>query len=194
MDIKIRLIDNQTFALASYEFSEFNDQVRKEIDKDLKRLAITIFNLVNIIGPKAIVLECGEKDLQSYFINSLNSILQNEFTFEKLGGGIQILTSLPFYSEEPVSLRSKIKILGQFENQIGIGVDIGAYTIKAVCIDGNGNIIKEAETGTRKEEGYRKVINRTLKLIEELLQSLNRDKILSIGVGIPGGIGPLFVR
>ncbi|MFX0209786.1 MAG: glucosamine-6-phosphate deaminase, partial [Candidatus Hodarchaeota archaeon] len=105
-----------------------------------------------------------------------------------------ILTSLPFYSEEPISLTSKIKKLGQFENQIGLGVEIGGRIINGVCIDGNGNVIKRSERSVTKEKGYKSVINQTIDLIKELLDSLNPDKIKSVGIGIPGGIGPIFVR
>ncbi|MFX0181607.1 MAG: glucosamine-6-phosphate deaminase [Candidatus Hodarchaeota archaeon] len=192
MDVTIRLMNNQTFTLAKFDFLEFNEERKKEID--IKKLAIKIFNIVNIFGPKAIVLECEEKTVQSYLIDSLRFCLQNEFTFEKLGGGVQILTSLPFYSEEPISLTSKIKKLGQFENQIGLGIEIGGRTINGVCIDGNGNVIRRSERNVNKEKGYKAVINQTINLIEELLEALNPDKIKSVGIGIPGGIGPIFVR
>ncbi|MFX1282984.1 MAG: glucosamine-6-phosphate deaminase [Promethearchaeota archaeon] len=192
MDIIIRLMNNQTFLLSKFDFLEFNEETKKEID--LRKLAIKIFNIVNIFGPKAIVLECEDKALQSYLIDSLSSCLQEEFTFEKLGGGVQILTSLPFYSEEPISLTSKIKKLGQFENQIGLGVEVGGKTINGVCIDGNGNIIRRSKRNIRKSKGYRSVINLIIDLIKELLESLNPDKIKSVGIGIPGGIGPILVR
>ncbi|MFX0126053.1 MAG: ROK family protein, partial [Candidatus Hodarchaeota archaeon] len=192
MDITIRLMNNQTFLLSKFDFLEFNEETKKEID--LRKLAIKIFNIVNIFGPKAIVLECKDKALQSYLIESLSSCLQDEFAFEKLGGGVQILTSLPFYTEEPISLTSKIKKLGQFENQIGLGVEVGGKTINGVCIDGNGNIIRRSERSIKKEEGYRSVINLIIDLIKELLESLNPDKIKSVGIGIPGGISPIFVR
>ncbi|MHA2243849.1 MAG: glucosamine-6-phosphate deaminase [Candidatus Hodarchaeales archaeon] len=192
MDVTIRLMNNQTFTLSKFDFLEFDEKRKKEID--LTKLAIKIFNIVNTYGPKAIVLECENKALQSYLIDSLSFCLQDEFTFEKLGGGVQILTSLPFYSEEPISLTSKIKKLGQFENQIGLGVEVGGKTINGVCIDGNGNIIKRLERSMKKGEDYKSVINLIIDLIKELLESLNPEKIKSVGIGIPGGIGPIFVR
>jgi len=192
MDVTIRLMNNQTFLLSKFDFLEFNEETKKEID--IRKLAIKIFNIINIFSPKAIVLECEDKALQSYLIDSLSFCLQDEFIFDKLGGGVQILTSLPFYSEEPISLTSKIKKLGQFENQIGLGVEIGGRTINGVCIDGNGNVIKRSERNINKHYGYKFVINQTIDLIKELLESLNPDKIKSVGIGIPGGIGPIFVR
>lgn len=192
MDVTIRLMNNQTFIISKYVFPEFNEEVKKEIN--IRQLAIKIFNIVNIFGPKALVLECEDKTLQSYLINSLSLYLQDNFTFEKLGGGIQILTSLPFHSEEPISLTSKIKKLGQFENQIGLGIEIQGKTINGVCIDGNGNIIKRSKRSIKKEEGYRSVINSIIDLIKELLESLNPEKIKSVGIGIPGGISPIVVR
>lgn len=195
MDVKIRLIDNRFFKLAKYKFSTLNEETRKVIDKDLNNFAITIFNLVNIFGPKAIVLECSSMDVQHYLIKSINLILKKKYPFEKLGGDVLILESLPFYSVEPISLRSKVKSLGQFENKLGIGFDIGANTIRAVCIDGYGNILKHTETKTKREEGYRAVIKQIQAILnEDILEVIKRESILSIGIGIPGGIGPLFVK
>ncbi len=195
MNVKIRLIDNRSFKLADYDFSTLNEETKEIIAKDLKSFAIKIFNLVNILGPKAIVLECSNKQIQQFLIESINIILKKDFSFKKLGGGVLILNSLPFYSEEPISLRSKVKSLGKFENKLGIGFDIGAHTIRAVCIDGYGNIIKHSETKTNKEKGYQTVIRQIqTTLNEEFLEVIERDTILSIGIGIPGGIGPLFVK
>ncbi|MFX0134453.1 MAG: glucosamine-6-phosphate deaminase, partial [Candidatus Hodarchaeota archaeon] len=90
--------------------------------------------------------------------------------------------------------RSKIKHLGTFGDQVGIGIDIGGHSIKAVCIDGYGNIIERLEADTKKQEGYRVVIQQIISLIKKLLELVKDRKVISIGVGIPGGIGPIFVR
>ncbi|MHA1299028.1 MAG: glucosamine-6-phosphate deaminase [Candidatus Helarchaeota archaeon] len=194
MDIKIKLTSGRIFELIKFGFKEFNEQAKEEVNKNLQKLAIKIFNIINIFGPKVIALECEDKALKSYLIKSLNLILQKKFTFEKLGGGIQILSSLPFSREEENFLKSKIKHLGTFGNQVGIGVDIGGHSIKAVCIDGNGKIIKRLEADTRKKEGYRVVIQQIITLIKNLLEYVKDKKVISIGIGIPGGIGPIFVR
>ncbi|MFX0212299.1 MAG: hypothetical protein ACFFDT_40375, partial [Candidatus Hodarchaeota archaeon] len=70
MDVTIRLMNNQTFLLSKFDFVEFNEEAKKEID--IRKLAIKIFNIINIFGPKAIVLECEDKALQSYLIKSLS--------------------------------------------------------------------------------------------------------------------------
>ncbi len=194
MDIKIRLISGKTFGIGKFAFTEFNEDSKKEIDKNLMKFAIKIFNIVVTFGPKVIELVCEDKELQSYLIHSLNLILQMKFTFEKLGGGIQILPKLPFSGEEQNFLRSKIKHLGTFGDQVGIGIDIGGHSIKAVCIDGNGNIIERLEADTKKQEGYRVVIQQVISLIKKLLELVKERNVISIGVGIPGGIGPIFVR
>ncbi|MFX1452224.1 MAG: glucosamine-6-phosphate deaminase [Promethearchaeota archaeon] len=194
MDVRIRFTNGQAFELAKFEFSEFNEESKEEIDKNLMKLAIKIFNITVTFGPKIIELDCEDKELQSYLIHSLNLILQIKFTFEKLGGGVQLLSKLPFSREEQNFLRSKIKHLGTFGDQVGIGIDIGGHSIKAVCIDGNGKIIKRLETDTKKQEGYRVVIQQIIGLIKNLLDLLKNRKVISIGVGIPGGIGPIFVR
>ncbi|MFX0137536.1 MAG: ROK family protein, partial [Candidatus Hodarchaeota archaeon] len=185
MDIKIRLTNGKTFDLAKFEFTEFNEETKKEIDKNLMKLAVKIFNIVVTFGPKVIELDCEDKDLQSYLIYSLNLILQMKFTFEKLGGGVQILPKLPFSREDQNFLRSKIKHLGTFGDQVGIGIDIGGHSIKAVCIDGNGNIIERLEADTKKQEGYRVVIQQIISLIKKLLELVKDRKVISIGVGIP---------
>lgn len=195
MIIKLRLIDNRCFRLVEYDFSKLNEQTKKMINKDLKNFAIFIFNLVNILGPKTIALECTDEDIQNYFIKSLNRILETDFSLIKLGGKIRLVKSLPFYTEEPISLRSKVKALGQFEDKLGIGVFIGANTVRAVCIDGYGNIIKHAEMKTYREEGYQAVIDQVQAILEkEILEIIRREAILSVGIGIPGVIDPLFVK
>lgn len=194
MDIRVGLTNGQIFELAKFKFIEYNEDSKKEVDRNLNKSAIKIFNIISIFGPKAIALECEDKELQSYLINSLNSILQTKFTFEKLGGGVQILPVLPFSTEEQHFLKSKIKHLGEFGDQLAIGIDVGGHSIKAVCIDGYGNIIERLETDTKKQEGYRIVIQQIISLIKDLLELVNDRKIISIGVGIPGGIGPIFVR
>ncbi|MHA1379125.1 MAG: glucosamine-6-phosphate deaminase [Candidatus Helarchaeota archaeon] len=194
MIIRIKLINGKIFDIFKLEFEKFDKNTKKIVDEHLLGLTIKIFNIINIFGPKVIELECKDKNLKDYLIKSINSLLQTKFTFKKLGGGIQILSALPFSRDEHKFLKSKIKHLGSFGDQVGIGIDIGGHSIKAVCIDGNGDIIERLEADTKKKEGYKVVIQQIISLIRELLESVRDRKVLSIGIGIPGGIGPIFVR
>lgn len=73
-------------------------------------------------------------------------------------------------------------------NNYFIGVDLGGTNVRAGAVDTNGNIILKKKTLSLVKRGKDKVIETTIKLIDNILSSLKDIPPKAIGIGIPGVI------
>ncbi len=70
-----------------------------------------------------------------------------------------------------------------------IGVDLGGTLIRAVRTDLAGGKGARAQLPTEAESGGEAVLERISSVIEEVMQEINADEVLGIGIGAPGPIG-----
>jgi len=63
---------------------------------------------------------------------------------------------------------------------------LGITEIDAAIIDLRGNILAQHSLPTRREEGQASVLHRMKGLANQLLQEIERDKIIGLGIGVPG--------
>jgi glucokinase-like ROK family protein len=70
------------------------------------------------------------------------------------------------------------------------GVDIGATSIDLAIADFSGNIIVRSSEAALVREGPIKILGRVCSLLEKMMQEngLNSERILGIGIGIPGPV------
>ena len=57
MIVKIKLTNSKTLKLIKFEFEKFKEETKKIVDRNLLNLAIKIFNIINVFGPKVVALE-----------------------------------------------------------------------------------------------------------------------------------------
>lgn len=69
-----------------------------------------------------------------------------------------------------------------------IGVDLGGTLIRAVRTDLAGGKGARAQLPTEAESGGEAVLERISSVIEEVMQEINADEVLGIGIGAPGPI------
>ncbi|MDR3292670.1 MAG: ROK family protein [Clostridiales bacterium] len=71
-----------------------------------------------------------------------------------------------------------------------IGIDIGGMSVKGGIVDRNGKILHRASVETKAKADYAEIIADIAHLIDVLLKSagIGIEKILGIGMGIPGTI------
>jgi len=74
------------------------------------------------------------------------------------------------------------------ENNYVIGIDLGATNIYGVLTNLNAEIISEIKIPTFVQSGFEKVIERTYKVIEDLISGsgINKNKIYGIGMAVAG--------
>ena len=72
------------------------------------------------------------------------------------------------------------------------GIDVGATNISAILMDLSARIVRKHSIPTGVKEGPAKVIGRVLEAMVSVLQGpgIEPDKILGIGIGMPGLIDP----
>lgn len=68
-----------------------------------------------------------------------------------------------------------------------VGVELGPYSTRVVIVDAIGNLVRH-KTFHKAENDYQKMIERLSKWIKEMLPE--NQKILGVGVGLPGFIEP----
>jgi glucokinase len=69
-----------------------------------------------------------------------------------------------------------------------ICLDIGGTKVLGAIIDENNNIIYRLKKKTKAEEGFGKIEERIIKLVEELIaeSGLEKNSLAAIGAGAPG--------
>lgn len=72
-----------------------------------------------------------------------------------------------------------------------IGVDLGGTKIYTALVDLEGNMKNEVIVKTEAEQGDMAVLNKILNTIDTVLDNVNIDEVMAIGVGSPG---PLDVK
>lgn len=72
------------------------------------------------------------------------------------------------------------------KKELIIGVDLGGTNIKAGVVDLRGKVQKRIKTPTESQKGGEKVMENIKKTVHQLLNGLNKESILGIGLGTPG--------
>lgn len=67
-----------------------------------------------------------------------------------------------------------------------IGVDLGATTVKAGVVDGEGKILANQKVDSLADKGPATVSRQISFAIRELLSSLKHEEVIGIGIGAPG--------
>lgn len=70
-----------------------------------------------------------------------------------------------------------------------VGMDIGGTNIRAILTDMEGNVIKKTVSRTGKLNSTSKFFEKCIEIVDSVAV-VPRDKILGIGVGIPGTVDP----
>ncbi len=69
-----------------------------------------------------------------------------------------------------------------------IGIDLGGTKIEGILLDKSGVVLERKRILTKRENGYKSIVNRIVLLIKEL-QNISQSKT-KIGVCTPGAISP----
>ena len=77
------------------------------------------------------------------------------------------------------------------EKKYVIGVDLGGTKIYTALVDLDGNVKKEIIIRTEAEQGEIAVLNKILNTIDTVIENVDINEVLAIGVGSPG---PLDVK
>jgi glucokinase len=69
-----------------------------------------------------------------------------------------------------------------------ISLDIGGTKVLGAIFDENNNIVYRLKKKTKAEEGFEKIEERIIKLVDELIteSGMNKDNLAAIGAGAPG--------
>lgn len=70
--------------------------------------------------------------------------------------------------------------------QLTIGVDLGATTVKAGVVDGEGKILDNQKVETLANKGPATVIRQISHAVRELLNHYRDGEVIGIGIGAPG--------
>lgn len=71
-----------------------------------------------------------------------------------------------------------------------LGVDLGGTNIKAAAYRlGSYEKVGEKRLPTQVEGGWEHVLGRVLAVLEELLRHTPRERVLCVGMGVPGLLG-----
>jgi glucokinase len=71
-----------------------------------------------------------------------------------------------------------------------LAIDLGGTQIRAALADPQGMLLARAATQTRAEEGPEAVIGRIIECAEQVLEGVERTRVIGVGVGAPGPINP----
>ncbi len=67
-----------------------------------------------------------------------------------------------------------------------IGVDLGGTNLRIAAVDESGRLIEKMTTGTEVSRGRDRVIDEMTGSIRDLSSKFRNDKLLGVGVGVPG--------
>src|SRR5512141_611673 len=67
-----------------------------------------------------------------------------------------------------------------------IGVDLGGTHLRIAAVDDTGRLMEKMTTGTQVVRGRDQVIDEMTAAIRELTTKFKADKLLGIGIGVPG--------
>ncbi len=67
-----------------------------------------------------------------------------------------------------------------------IGVDLGGTNLRIAAVDEGGRLMEKMTTGTQVARGRDQVIDEMTAAIRELARKFTSDKLLGIGIGVPG--------
>ena len=67
-----------------------------------------------------------------------------------------------------------------------IGVDLGGTNLRIAAVDDTGRLMEKMTTGTQVARGRDHVIDEMTAAIREFSQKFSSDKLLGIGIGVPG--------
>jgi glucokinase len=70
--------------------------------------------------------------------------------------------------------------------EFGIGVDLGGTNLRAAAVDLEGNLLELFQISTDTSAGPEKVVADMVAGIEEVREGHSGDKLVGIGVGVPG--------
>ncbi len=71
-----------------------------------------------------------------------------------------------------------------------VGLDLGGTQIRACLADVGGKILSQVRRATLAREGPQRVLGRMKETIHEVLQGVDRDAVLAIGIAAPGPLDP----
>jgi glucokinase len=71
-----------------------------------------------------------------------------------------------------------------------VGGDLGGTRFRVVLANHRGTIVERAATLTMADEGRDAVIQRMVKNIEHVMQSVERESIVGVGIAAPGPLNP----
>lgn len=96
-------------------------------------------------------------------------------------------------------LNIKEKLLSlekKYSNKMAVGVDIGGTAIKIGLFTEEGTLTAKKQIPTRNDDSFAYVLNDAAKGILELLKenSINRDSVKGIGIGVPGPVAGGVVK
>jgi glucokinase-like ROK family protein len=74
------------------------------------------------------------------------------------------------------------------DNNLIIGIDLGATNIRGVLTDLDGNFLSEIQAPTEISKGFEHIIKHTVSIIEKLQnrRGIDKSKIKGIGIGVAG--------
>ncbi len=67
-----------------------------------------------------------------------------------------------------------------------IGVDLGGTNLRIAAVDESGRLMEKMTTGTQVTKGRDHVIDEMTAAIKELSEKFKSDRLLGIGIGVPG--------
>ncbi len=70
--------------------------------------------------------------------------------------------------------------------EFGIGVDLGGTNLRAAAIRRDGTVLEKFRISTRREQGRDKVVEDIVAAIEEVREGRRSDRLIGIGIGVPG--------
>ncbi len=71
-----------------------------------------------------------------------------------------------------------------------VGLDLGGTQIRTCLADVEGKILSQVRQPTLAREGLQRVLDRMKETIHEVLQGVQRDAVLGIGIAAPGPLDP----
>ncbi len=79
-------------------------------------------------------------------------------------------------------------------NQLYLGIDLGATTVKTGCVSREGKILSEVKVPTEAQHGPQIVVEQIMKTITRMDEEYGKDSFQSIGIGAPGIVNNGIVK